>query len=670
MAELASDAPDLSIVASMSEMFRRATNFSGDLSNWDVSNVPWMVATFQETDAFNSDISNWNLESCNSIRFMFDQATSFNQDISNWDVSLMTELQNTFNGAIAFDQDLGDWDIDSIQNLNAFFNNSGMSRSNYDKTLIGWSEQEDLVRGVTLGATGLEYCNAINARDSVLIATANWNITGDLENCIGAAFRLAIIITDDDRTFSISPRPGYNYAYDVDWDDDGVFDDLNKSGFVNHEYTTNGLKIVNIRGEFPRFSTTTNQIIFDVAQWGEIEWASMANMFNSSGLVQISTGDAPDLSKVTSLASMFNATDFNSNINHWDVSTITDMSSMFRLNDFFNQSLDSWDVSNVEDFSSMFSGASSFNQPLDNWLMSSATDLAGMFAGTPFNHPLNDWDVSKVTDMSSMFSGSTKFNQPLENWNTSNVTTMSSMFSGSLLFNQPLEEWDVTKVESMSSMFKDSEKFNQPLNGWELDSLNRILDIFNGSLAFNQPLDNWHVSKVGSFTRAFKNAVAFDQSLGSWDLSNSSATASEFLDNCGMSVASYDQTLIGWSTVNTDASPINVEAQSLSYCQGADARQDLIEQGWTFLGDTFDASGCPSPCTPADNTYIGPIGGGWSYGVNWSLGTIPDTCSNVIIPQNKWVVIRSTESASCRIILVDENAGLEIETGGTLTSKE
>ena len=87
LVEEAKDAPDLSIVASMSAMFRRATNFTGDLSNWDVSNVPWMVATFQNASSFNGDISMWDIGDVNSIRFMFDGASSFNQDISQWDLS-------------------------------------------------------------------------------------------------------------------------------------------------------------------------------------------------------------------------------------------------------------------------------------------------------------------------------------------------------------------------------------------------------------------------------------------------------------------------------------------------------------------------------------------------------------------------------------------------------
>ena len=44
----------------------------------------------------------------------------------------------------------------------------------------------------------------------------------------------------------------------------------------------------------------------------------------------------------------------------------------------------------------------------------------------------------------------------------------------------------------------------------------------------------------------FENAAAFDQDLSSWDITNISSLSSIF-NNSGMSVASYDATLIGWA---------------------------------------------------------------------------------------------------------------------------
>ena len=77
-----------------------------------------------------------------------------------------------------------------------------------------------------------------------------------------------------------------------------------------------------------------------------------------------------------------------------------------------------WDVSSVTNMSSLFGDATSFNQPLNNWNVSNVNTMGGMFEdATSFNQPLNNWDVSKVTDMGGMFSDARSFNQPLNNWN-------------------------------------------------------------------------------------------------------------------------------------------------------------------------------------------------------------------------------------------------------------
>ena len=46
----------------------------------------------------------------------------------------------------------------------------------------------------------------------------------------------------------------------------------------------------------------------------------------------------------------------------------------------------------------------SFDRPLNSWVVSSVTDMSNMFRSAhSFNQTLNSWDVLKVTDMSNMF---------------------------------------------------------------------------------------------------------------------------------------------------------------------------------------------------------------------------------------------------------------------------
>ena len=51
---------------------------------------------------------------------------------------------------------------------------------------------------------------------------------------------------------------------------------------------------------------------------------------------------------------------------------------------------------------------------IENWDVSNVTNMSSLFANAPsFNQPLNKWNVSNVTDMSWMFEDARSFNQPL-----------------------------------------------------------------------------------------------------------------------------------------------------------------------------------------------------------------------------------------------------------------
>jgi surface protein len=123
--------------------------------------------------------------------------------------------------------------------------------------------------------------------------------------------------------------------------------------------------------------------------------------------------------------------------------------------------------SNIINVEGLFSDATNFNQDLNNWNVSNVTNMNGMFAyATSFNQDLNNWNVSNVTDMNYMFYNATSFNQPLNNWNVSNVTNMNGVFGSATSFNQPLNNWNVSNVTNMASMFYNATSFNQDLSMW------------------------------------------------------------------------------------------------------------------------------------------------------------------------------------------------------------
>jgi len=169
-----SDKPNLTKVSSMREMFKDAEKFNGDIGGWDVSNVENMLQMFASAGSFNRDIGDWDVSKVNTMKIMFNQADSFNKDISGWDVSGVSDMESMFLGADSFGQDIGDWDVSNVENMTNMFSFAGLSPTNYDATLIGWSRL-NLKSIVYFHAGESQYTvSAESARESII--DSGWSI--------------------------------------------------------------------------------------------------------------------------------------------------------------------------------------------------------------------------------------------------------------------------------------------------------------------------------------------------------------------------------------------------------------------------------------------------------------------------------------------------------------
>lgn len=85
---------DVSEITDMSKLFFYS-DFSGDISKWDVSNVKNMRGMFNGCITFNGDISNWDVSNVEDMSWMFNDSR-FNRDISNWNVNKKCKTTDIF----------------------------------------------------------------------------------------------------------------------------------------------------------------------------------------------------------------------------------------------------------------------------------------------------------------------------------------------------------------------------------------------------------------------------------------------------------------------------------------------------------------------------------------------------------------------------------------------
>lgn len=160
-------------------MFSGASSFNQNIGIWDV-NCPadGIAAMFMNATSFNQDIGGWDISCGPDISETFSGATSFNQDLSNWDVSEIRNFRGLFDGATSFDQDLSSWNIRGNVRLDHMLDHSGLSCENYDKFLTSLANNPHIIDSRELGAEGLNYWKADQARQT-LINDHNWQIIGD-----------------------------------------------------------------------------------------------------------------------------------------------------------------------------------------------------------------------------------------------------------------------------------------------------------------------------------------------------------------------------------------------------------------------------------------------------------------------------------------------------------
>jgi surface protein len=314
---------------------------------------------------------------------------------------------------------------------------------------------------------------------------------------------------------------------------------------------------------------------------------------------------------------MFRFTSFNQNISTWDVSNVTNMSSMFQNSPFNNGGspfISAWTTSNVTTMQNMFNNTPSFNQPIGSWNTYNVTNMSGMFNNaTQFNQPIGSWNTSNVANMSQMFRNAEFFNQDIGGWDVSNVQSMTTMFqrfgvatssfnnggspsisawtptsltstfgmfNGAINFNQDIGNWDVSTITNFTGMFLVS-SFNNggspSISAWTINtSTNVNMYIMFGVTPFNQPIGSWNVSKVTSMQEMFRASGAFNQDISSWNVSGVTDMSLMFYD-----ATAFNQNIGGWNVKNVNNFTGFMSGKT--FTDYSTTNLDAIYNGWSSL---------------------------------------------------------------------------------------
>jgi surface protein len=114
--------------------------------------------------------------------------------------------------------------------------------------------------------------------------------------------------------------------------------------------------------------------LLDVEQWGTTSWTSFQQAFFGCTNLNITATGIPNITNVKDMSDMFQGCSNLStvpNMGSWNVSEVTNMTSLFNNASKFNENISGWNTAKVVALTNTFNNASAFNQNLGGWKVNS-----------------------------------------------------------------------------------------------------------------------------------------------------------------------------------------------------------------------------------------------------------------------------------------------------------
>jgi gliding motility-associated-like protein/uncharacterized delta-60 repeat protein len=588
----ATDFPDLSGVANMSEMFRgcttlnspsnigswntsavtdmsfmfaRARAFNQDIGAWNTGAVTTMQEMFSEASAFNQNIGGWNTAAVINMGFMFYIATAFNQNIGAWNTGAVTNMSTMFSEATSFNQNIGSWNTGAVTDMSGMF----QLASAFNQNIGTWN---------TAAVTDMSFMfsNASAFNNGGIGSINNWN-TGAVTNMRGMFFQASAFNQNigawntaavTDMRFMFYQSSAFNQNIGTWTLNSGVnlTSLLDESGVDCANYSAT------LIGWSANPTTPNGRTLGALArQYGTNAVAARTNLDITKGWTI--TGDAPSgvacLPPSNTFVTVWNLATAGSGLTQLTFGIATSGTINYTWQQLPTGVTGSGTGSGPTlTINALPSGATirlqieptNFQRIIINfgadrnrltlierWGSTAWTSMQNAFLGCS-NLQVTAADVpnlSGVTTMSQMFWFCTNLNSPsnINAWNTATVTDISGMFSEASAFNQNIGSWNTSAVTTMQNMFFQASAFNQNIGAWNTSAVTDMSSMFQGASAFNQNIGSWNTAAVNTMAFMFASASSFNQNIGNW---NTAAVA----DMTGMFVqaSSFNQNIGSWNT--------------------------------------------------------------------------------------------------------------------------
>jgi surface protein len=522
---------DVSSVTTMSSLFSGCSIFNGNITSWVPSSVTTFYNIFLNCSAFNQVIGEWNISSATTLYAMFSGCTVFNQPLNNWNLTQVTTIVEMFQDCSAFNANISTWDTSSVLSFTGIFKNCTV----FNQDISSWDTSAGVaMNSMFLGCSefnqdisGWDFSSVTNSGNIFLNCDAlNQNFGAsnifDMPSWSSTVFRyVQLSLTNTDRTLQ-----GITEQSPVPTNITVTIDISNIWYYSSVGETYKNLLVNTYGWTFTNVNLKTTSSFYQYTLPTSNYSALDSTIVNTDGSFTF-------LQKSTLISGSNTIVFYDYEFSDTGVSPVDGLyfpGTLFQTKRVTIDAFGNIPLSRQKGQFSRFAGTFPSSSDVPS-LLSSSSCSNTFYRAINFNSDISGWDVSTVTDMSQMF-----------------VYTQ---------FNYDISLWDTTLVTDMKYMFYNNTSFNQNISGWT-------------------------VTNVTSFWSMFDGATSFDHNLGSWDI-RSATTMNNMLNNTGLSVTNFSNTLIEWVADTNTPTQLLFGASNLTLNASGETAKTTLENTYAWV---------------------------------------------------------------------------------------